>query len=581
MTTTTAASTRRVPWRDWDEWVRVRDALYGDGGGGVWAQKRVAAWRSRGAVPFAVEITAQLARLSSNDHGDHDHSQEVMARLALGLCVVRMVNGITEGAQRGAYAVAVTAAAARVGLPRALVDVRHAATHGALPSLAQLRAARAAAVLWLRAAYWARQSVALSCPPSLSSSGACGPSSRLVRLLAACGSSPSSSSDGGVVCARRVVRLIGCSSRAAVVDCLVPALLAGGFLVPVHSPSTTRQQHHRNVSAVCVVPDGLVALWLPVLRVFMSAWPHFAAAFVVHAVEIITKKDDSSGDGDGDDDDQEEHESENERKALTAAWARLVVESFPEAIADDTSSLHAVAGVALAACFPPSLSARWVGVVADAVIALVSPELRTKIAGLQLAVSGGRLAQLVARRHDGIAPQLPLAELEARVRNVVATGTRSPQGTAAVTPWALVQHPPCPIGLLPPDATANDLSLPEHLDDGDSGGARFAEFIDGSGGGDDDEWVPRFRQWQSMVLQRSREHHQQDDESENDDQEEEQSEDEKEEEGESKEEDTRPSKRQRREDQDSNDEEREEGEEEMMTADDDEERVSILSQLLR
>ena len=40
------------------------------------------------------------------------------------------------------------------GLPRALVDLRHEATHNDLPSLPLLRVAAGAALEWLRATYW-------------------------------------------------------------------------------------------------------------------------------------------------------------------------------------------------------------------------------------------------------------------------------------------------------------------------------------------------------------------------------------------------------------------------------------------
>ncbi len=53
------------------------------------------------------------------------------------------------------FATARSAPVARpAGLPRALVDVRHDATHGELPSLPLLRAAAAAGLDWLRASYW-------------------------------------------------------------------------------------------------------------------------------------------------------------------------------------------------------------------------------------------------------------------------------------------------------------------------------------------------------------------------------------------------------------------------------------------
>lgn len=45
----------------------------------------------------------------------------------------------------------------KIGLPDWLVDVRHEATHSALPSLDVLRAACNVALAWLRTQYWESQ----------------------------------------------------------------------------------------------------------------------------------------------------------------------------------------------------------------------------------------------------------------------------------------------------------------------------------------------------------------------------------------------------------------------------------------
>ena len=59
------------------------------------------------------------------------------------------------------YAAPVAALAEGMGLPRALVDLRHEATHKELPSLLTLRHAAHAALQWLRQSYWERQADAL------------------------------------------------------------------------------------------------------------------------------------------------------------------------------------------------------------------------------------------------------------------------------------------------------------------------------------------------------------------------------------------------------------------------------------
>lgn len=51
----------------------------------------------------------------------------------------RFVNGIEDGQQKGVYAKSLLSIASEIGLPIWLVQVRHAATHGDLPTLNILR----------------------------------------------------------------------------------------------------------------------------------------------------------------------------------------------------------------------------------------------------------------------------------------------------------------------------------------------------------------------------------------------------------------------------------------------------------
>lgn len=53
--------------------------------------------------------------------------------------LLRLVNGLVDPLQFGAYARPIAAIAAQIGLPVWLVELRHAATHEELPSLSVLR----------------------------------------------------------------------------------------------------------------------------------------------------------------------------------------------------------------------------------------------------------------------------------------------------------------------------------------------------------------------------------------------------------------------------------------------------------
>ena len=81
-------------------------------------------------------------------------------RLSYAMSLTRLVNGVVENEQRGQYAQAVSTIAERVGLPRELVDLRHEATHGDLPSLTRLKSAASVALNWLHN-HWRVQAVHL------------------------------------------------------------------------------------------------------------------------------------------------------------------------------------------------------------------------------------------------------------------------------------------------------------------------------------------------------------------------------------------------------------------------------------
>ena len=76
---------------------------------------------------------------------------------ALSMALVRLVNGVSGALQKGVYAKSVASLAESVGLPRALVDLRHEATHNALPTMSALGIAADQALSWLRENYWSLQ----------------------------------------------------------------------------------------------------------------------------------------------------------------------------------------------------------------------------------------------------------------------------------------------------------------------------------------------------------------------------------------------------------------------------------------
>ncbi|GMF15648.1 unnamed protein product [Phytophthora lilii] len=159
-----------VPWRDWAEWQDVHVGLFSRD---PFAQQRVvsrvAAWRSRVQLPVAINATAQLVELQLHESmaQHHHHAVGVSSRSHMELSllyasvIVRCVNGLVDGSQKGAYASAVSTLAQRIGIPLWVVDLRHESTHNQLPSLPVLRFAARHLLAWLRANYWGAQEDAI------------------------------------------------------------------------------------------------------------------------------------------------------------------------------------------------------------------------------------------------------------------------------------------------------------------------------------------------------------------------------------------------------------------------------------
>jgi hypothetical protein len=160
---------RVVPWADWYAWAELHDTLLPKSkallpsapntrnADPTWL---LALYRLRRAagLPFAMEATASLVSLLTAPPADpHAH------RLALGMALVRLVNAATDRIQPrgdGDRARSVHSLARALRLPPALVEVRHQATHNALPRIEALAEAAEEAIVWLDMVYWTPQAEA-------------------------------------------------------------------------------------------------------------------------------------------------------------------------------------------------------------------------------------------------------------------------------------------------------------------------------------------------------------------------------------------------------------------------------------
>eukprot|EP00038_Savillea_parva_P025227 m.46765 g.46765 ORF g.46765 m.46765 type:complete len:813 (+) comp6801_c0_seq1:205-2643(+) len=159
---------KRVGWVDRDEWLWVRKHIFSASATDRHdAIARIDGWAMRGSLPLAVEATAALMRLDAHTEpapGLQDITMTTLAtadmytlRLALSMALTRFVNGFCDAEQKGVSARSVSTIATQLGMPEFVVDLRHAATHEALPELPILRLASTAALQWLQEVYWDRQ----------------------------------------------------------------------------------------------------------------------------------------------------------------------------------------------------------------------------------------------------------------------------------------------------------------------------------------------------------------------------------------------------------------------------------------
>ncbi|KJA29303.1 hypothetical protein HYPSUDRAFT_61328 [Hypholoma sublateritium FD-334 SS-4] len=143
---------RRVPWASLAELEQLCACIYTDEAdlaAKVAAIHRLAAWRAITALPHALDSVHALLAAIVQDSAQPPAPAALAVRHAYAAAVIRLVNGLVDPLQAGAFARPITAIAQQLGLPAWLVELRHAATHEDLPSLELLREAARQAMAWL------------------------------------------------------------------------------------------------------------------------------------------------------------------------------------------------------------------------------------------------------------------------------------------------------------------------------------------------------------------------------------------------------------------------------------------------
>lgn len=149
---------RRVPWASVSELDQVCAWIYADENdidAKILALHRVSthkplcvhsltcfqlsAWKTITTLPHALESTLAILTAIVQDSSSQSSSSRLHIRQSYASAIIRLVNGLVDPLQLGAYARSIASIAAQLDLPAWLVEIRHAATHEDLPSIEVLR----------------------------------------------------------------------------------------------------------------------------------------------------------------------------------------------------------------------------------------------------------------------------------------------------------------------------------------------------------------------------------------------------------------------------------------------------------
>ena len=119
---------RRLPkmvrWASEQEWGEVHSLLMSDA---LAKQKqglsRVAGWRTRGALPLAIESTYSVVHAAVADA--EDLLDPLSLRQKYAMMVIRFINGFCDAQQKGGQARSVQTIAEALEIPIFIVDLRH------------------------------------------------------------------------------------------------------------------------------------------------------------------------------------------------------------------------------------------------------------------------------------------------------------------------------------------------------------------------------------------------------------------------------------------------------------------------
>lgn len=278
------------PWIDREEVRNVYNELFSKN---VMLQKhavgRITVWkcRSMNRLPSAVEstmsfINAQIARQSE---GLETVEMDFQLRSMYSMALIRFVNHITERGQQGTYARPVHVIASEVGVPEWIVELRHDATHGSLPSLSELEAATSWALQWLREKFWEPQMAETFGVSSLR----CAASEMLKDSLVKFMQRKFQEKNGGEVisCKQVLTDIEHVFEQLGSIACSV--LIEDGYLVFTEDQLKCLGYSYADLksSGSLLLPAELLQFWKKVIHLLVKS--NLVSELVLHMASVVTE----------------------------------------------------------------------------------------------------------------------------------------------------------------------------------------------------------------------------------------------------------------------------------------------------
>lgn len=210
------------------------------------------------------------------------------------------VNGLLDPAQTSTFALPMHTLAKTLGLPTSFVEIRHAATHEALPSLPLLRAATTRALDWLWENYWCSLSDSNSNSDpepeeeeeeeeGRTKARALLKSFRSLRRAEPARPLRSNDTREETKLAMNLIKECICVASTTD-DSLVEALLEEKALIPSSSSSGKKHKDNKSSSSFSSsIMKGAILLWTPLLNALDAAVPEFGNTLLLAMLESLKK----------------------------------------------------------------------------------------------------------------------------------------------------------------------------------------------------------------------------------------------------------------------------------------------------